>query len=88
MGPTSPASLILHSSDDKPPRTNIVPLPDSWLKAEGVARCVAERCTKYKWITGGEVFLPETPTNPSGKILRKVLRDMAAKEIAEVRVKL
>lgn len=43
---------------------------------------VQEHCTKYKWIVGGTVFVDEIPKNPSGKILRKELRERAAKEMA------
>ncbi|KAK3331210.1 hypothetical protein B0H66DRAFT_510887 [Apodospora peruviana] len=36
---------------------------------------VEERTAKYKWLKGGIVFVDQIPKSPSGKILRRVLRD-------------
>ncbi|KAJ7593733.1 phenylacetyl-CoA ligase [Mycena floridula] len=33
--------------------------------------------SRYKWLTGGIVFVPSIPKNASGKILRRVLREEA-----------
>jgi 4-coumarate--CoA ligase len=41
-----------------------------------------------KRITGGVVFLEAIPKNPSGKILRKALRDQAAAELKGATAKL
>jgi 4-coumarate--CoA ligase len=41
---------------------------------------VAEHVSSYKRLRGGVVFLPAIPKSPSGKILRKDLREMARKE--------
>lgn len=38
---------------------------------------VADRKIKYKWLEGGVVFTDSIPKNPSGKILRRMLRDSA-----------
>uniref|UniRef100_A0A915J912 Uncharacterized protein n=1 Tax=Romanomermis culicivorax TaxID=13658 RepID=A0A915J912_ROMCU len=43
---------------------------------------VAERLTKYKHLTGGVRFVDAIPKNPSGKILRRLLRDQIRKEFA------
>lgn len=43
-----------------------------WFKKQGVAR--------YKFLRGGVKFLEAIPKSPSGKILRKNLRDQAKKE--------
>lgn len=32
---------------------------------------------KYKWLTGGVEFLDVIPKTPSGKLLRRLLRDKA-----------
>ncbi|OAF55019.1 hypothetical protein VC83_08757 [Pseudogymnoascus destructans] len=45
-----------------------------------IAEFVEKQTTRYKWLTGGVVFVDEIPKNPSGKILRKALRDLAAKD--------
>ncbi|KAI1129512.1 acetyl-CoA synthetase-like protein [Nemania abortiva] len=44
-----------------------------WFSKQGLS--------KYKNLRGGVVFLDAIPKSPSGKILRKTLRDMAKKEI-------
>lgn len=36
---------------------------------------VAERTSAAKWLRGGVTFVDEIPKNPTGKILRRVLRD-------------
>lgn len=41
---------------------------------------VAERVAKYKRLDGGVIFLQDIPKNPSGKILKRELREMAKKE--------
>ncbi|KAI0672229.1 phenylacetyl-CoA ligase [Trametes maxima] len=33
--------------------------------------------SKYKWLTGGVIFIDAIPKSPSGKILRRVLRDQS-----------
>ncbi|KAI9056488.1 phenylacetyl-CoA ligase [Trametes sanguinea] len=33
--------------------------------------------SKYKWLTGGVIFIEAIPKSPSGKILRRVLRDQS-----------
>nr|POE59303.1 acyl-coa ligase azaf [Quercus suber] len=40
-----------------------------------------ERLASYKMLAGGVVFVDEIPKNASGKILKRVLRDRAAKEM-------
>jgi len=46
------------------------------VKAE-IQKYVADAKVKYKWLTGGIKFVDEIPKNPSGKILRRLLRDKA-----------
>lgn len=38
---------------------------------------VADNKVAYKHLTGGVEFIPTIPTSPSGKLLRRVLRDQA-----------
>lgn len=40
---------------------------------------VKTACTRAKWLDGGVEFVDAIPKSPSGKILRRVLRDKAAK---------
>jgi acyl-coenzyme A synthetase/AMP-(fatty) acid ligase len=43
--------------------------------ARQIARHVREHKTKHKWLTGGVDFIDAIPKSPSGKILRRYLRD-------------
>jgi acyl-coenzyme A synthetase/AMP-(fatty) acid ligase len=43
---------------------------------------------KYKKLTGGVEFVNAIPKNPSGKILKRVLREMAKKELERDTVRL
>lgn len=46
------------------------------------------KVTAIKRITGGVVFIDAIPKNPSGKILRKELRERARKEVKKFTAKL
>lgn len=48
--------------------------------AEGIKSWLAERVSRHKRLEGGVHFIDAVPKNPSGKILRKQLRDKAALE--------
>lgn len=48
-----------------------------------VADWLARRVTKYKRLDGGVVFVDIIPKNPSGKLLRKVLRERAKEEVGD-----
>lgn len=68
------------------PRAYIVLAPDERSQATAaheIVRFVAERVAPHKRITGGVVFLEAIPKNPSGKILRKWLRERAKEEVTE-----
>lgn len=45
-----------------------------------VAKFVENKVIRYKRLTGGVEFVDAIPKNPSGKILRRQLRDMAKKK--------
>ncbi|KAH7092220.1 hypothetical protein FB567DRAFT_588522 [Paraphoma chrysanthemicola] len=65
------------------PRAYIVPqtpekaTPET---AESIKKWLAERVSRHKRLEGGVHFVDAIPKNPSGKILRKQLRDQAALE--------
>ncbi|KAF8634286.1 hypothetical protein AX17_004241 [Amanita inopinata Kibby_2008] len=44
--------------------------------------------SKHKWLTGGIEFIDVLPKSPSGKILRRILRDMAARMVRSTPAKL
>jgi 4-coumarate--CoA ligase len=44
--------------------------------------------SNYKWLTGGIEFVDAIPKNPSGKILRRMLRDKAKTMAKPIRAKM
>lgn len=44
-----------------------------------IAKHVSENKVRYKWLDGGVVFIDEIPKVPSGKMLRRVLKEEAKK---------
>ena len=42
---------------------------------------IKAKLTKYKWLEGGVKFVDAIPKNPSGKILKRVLRERVEKEM-------
>ncbi|KAI0827291.1 phenylacetyl-CoA ligase [Trametes gibbosa] len=47
------------------------------------AQHVSATKSKYKWLTGGVVFMDAIPKSPSGKILRRVLKDQSKTLLAQ-----
>lgn len=70
-GDESPRAYVVLQPDEKSQRTT----------KEEIVRFVEARVAKYKRITGGVVFLNVIPKNPSGKILRKWLREQANEKV-------
>ncbi len=58
------------------------------LTASEVKQWCATRLAKYKELTGGVVFVDSIPKNASGKILKRILRDMAKDELKVMTAKL
>ncbi|OTA90993.1 hypothetical protein M434DRAFT_33125 [Hypoxylon sp. CO27-5] len=65
------------------PRAYVVPDPDVKQTEQEIAKWLESRVVNYKWLRGGVKFVDAIPKNPSGKILRKELRDQAAKEVGD-----
>ncbi|KAK8234214.1 hypothetical protein HDK77DRAFT_513930 [Phyllosticta capitalensis] len=67
------------------PRAYVVRRPNdaaaAQLTARDVMAYVADKVAKYKWLEGGIMFVGEIPKNPSGKILKRVLREWAKEEL-------
>lgn len=65
--------------------------PRAYISLKAGAEATAKDITDYvkqnvaptKRITGGVVFVKDIPKNPSGKILRTVLRERAAQELLD-----
>ncbi|KAF2647971.1 putative 4-coumarate-CoA ligase [Lophiostoma macrostomum CBS 122681] len=76
------------ATDDEDPRAYIVARDRTKVSERDIVVFVQERVAKVKRLTGGVVFVDSIPKNPSGKILRRLLRDMAAKRSETPRAKL
>lgn len=50
-----------------------------------IQKFVAGKVAKHKWLEGGVKFVDEVPKLPSGKIMRKVMKDTAKKDAEEMR---
>jgi acyl-CoA synthetase (AMP-forming)/AMP-acid ligase II len=73
------------------PRAYVVkrPAPESKsLDEKAVKEYCGTRLAKYKELTGGVKFMEAIPKNASGKILKRLLREMAEKEAKEGKAKL
>ena len=73
------------------PRAYVVRRPGAEgakLTGEEVKQWCGTRLAKYKALTGGVVFVDAIPRNASGKILKRILRDMAKDEMKEEKAKL
>jgi len=57
------------------------------LSEKDVMQWVEERVSRFKRLVGGVVFVDNVPKNPSGKILRKILRERAKEEVGDKTVK-
>ncbi|KAF6826735.1 4-coumarate- ligase [Colletotrichum plurivorum] len=65
------------------PRAYVVRSPGTNASAEEIAKWLEERVSKHKRLRGGVAFVEAIPKNPSGKILRKILREQAKKEVGD-----
>lgn len=65
------------------PRAYVVRKPGTGDKIteEEVRAHVAQRLAKYKWLEGGVAFIDAVPRTASGKILKRYLRESAAREV-------
>lgn len=50
-----------------------------------IRKFVEGKVAKHKWLEGGIKFVDEVPKLPSGKIMRKVMKDIAKKDAEEMR---
>ncbi|KAI1432105.1 AMP-binding enzyme [Xylaria sp. CBS 124048] len=65
------------------PRAYVVPSPTVKASEKEIAKWLEPRVTRYKYLKGGVKFIDAIPKNPSGKILRRALRELAAKEVGD-----
>ncbi|CAD5214321.1 unnamed protein product [Bursaphelenchus xylophilus] len=69
---------VPHPEFGEVPRAFVVK-NDPNLTAAEVDRYILEKCAPYKRLLGGVFFVDEIPKSPSGKILRRQLRDTKSK---------
>ncbi|KAJ5106107.1 hypothetical protein N7456_002782 [Penicillium angulare] len=77
--------VTVPGADTEYPRAYVVRRPGEvgkTLAEADVQRWVLERLSRYKALTGGVKFVGTIPRNPSGKILKRVIREDAKKEVA------
>lgn len=83
--------VIREANGSELPRAYIVRRPGeegSKMDEKQVNEWMTTKLASYKRLDGGVVFLDVIPKNASGKILKRVLRDMAAVEMGAGRSKL
>lgn len=75
--------VSLSSDGEEYPRAYITLRPGKSATAEDITSFMKGKVAPVKRITGGVIFVDAIPKNPSGKILRKLLRDRASQEIKQ-----
>ena len=71
-----------HRNAQEYPRAYVVP-SRAGVKASDIKNFVSTRTAHYKRLTGGVVFCDSIPKSPSGKILRRELRERAKLEFQD-----
>lgn len=66
------------------PKAFIVKKPKTRVTAEELQKYVASKVSSPKWLRGGIEFITEIPKNPSGKILRRELRERNKKLVSKL----
>ncbi|PGH10011.1 4-coumarate-CoA ligase [Blastomyces parvus] len=82
------AVIGITKNNEEYPRAYVTLKPGQSATAEDITGFIRQRVSPTKRITGGVVFTNNIPKNPSGKILRRVLRDQAQREISQESSKL
>ncbi|KAI4212297.1 MAG: hypothetical protein LQ351_005010 [Letrouitia transgressa] len=84
--------LTLRSNGQELPRAyiSLKPHAQSSTNAEDIHAWIAQRLAKHKHFAGGIAFVGEgeIPKSPSGKILRKVMREWAKRDASDFRARL
>ncbi|KAM0333124.1 hypothetical protein ACHAQA_001783 [Verticillium albo-atrum] len=65
------------------PRAYVVRTPGSETAGEEIAAWLEKKVSRHKRLQGGVAFTDVIPKNPSGKILRKILREKAKQEVGD-----
>ncbi|KAK5673902.1 hypothetical protein LTS12_029666 [Elasticomyces elasticus] len=75
-------------NQDERPRAYVVQKPGASVTSEDIVQFMDKRVARHKRLVGGVVFIDMIPKNPSGKIMRRELRERAKKELEKVSAKL
>lgn len=67
---------VPHPKTGEAPRAFIVVKQGSLVVPEAIKSYVANKVANYKNLNGGVAFIDRIPRNPSGKILRKELKNI------------
>lgn len=78
---TAVIGLKVGGMNDELPRAYVVRRSGSKISESDIKAHLATRLAKYKGLEGGVVFVDAIPKSPSGKILKRLLRDQAQKEM-------
>lgn len=74
------------NTQDECPRAYVVRQPGAKVTEDEIKQRVSETLASYKALTGGVVFTDEIPKSPSGKILKRILRERAEEELARAKL--
>ncbi|MCJ1472644.1 hypothetical protein MMC13_001293 [Lambiella insularis] len=77
---TDAAVIGVARNGEEYPRAYVVLSPGKEATEDDIVGFIAKRVSKTKRITGGVRYIDAIPKNPSGKILRKFLREKAKEE--------
>ncbi|KAL2020907.1 hypothetical protein VTK56DRAFT_7794 [Thermocarpiscus australiensis] len=80
---TDAAVVAVAIKGEEVPRAYVVRRPNSRASEQDIAQWMDAKVAKYKRLRGGLAFIDQIPKNPSGKILRKQLRERAQKEVGD-----
>lgn len=69
------------------PRAYVALQADQTATPREIADWLAQKVARHKRLAGGVKFVDAIPKNPSGKILRKALRDLAKTEVGDAPVR-
>lgn len=72
---------IPHPTNGEVPRAYIVPKNKITFNIQQFQEYVASKVAKYKHLDGGVEIVTEIPRNPSGKILRKQLKQQFLEKV-------
>lgn len=71
---------------DEKPRAFVLRQPHATVTEQEIFDHVKQKAVRYKWLTAGVEWVDAIPKNPSGKILRRQLREKSKLKLAQARL--